>query len=635
MKKIFENTLLLVIALFLISIIVYIFTANQTVTYTDNGELAAACIALGISHPTGYPLFTIIGHLWSYLDLPFSQIASMNLLASVFTALSSIFLFLIIKLVLQNFSIRNKNITKSKKKTEITYTSVKLKLEDSSINLISFITSLSFSFALTVWAQANSLEVYSLEILLMNIVIFSSLKAYFQPENRKLFFITAFLFGLAMTNHMTSVLMFPSILWIYFLNENNKLNFNKKKVIGLLWLIIPFVAALTLYLYLPIRSSMEPLINWGWVHRDLEKFLYHFQGKQYQIWMFSGSETIIKNLGTYFSILPFQFGFIGLLFSLYGIIKSSKNKPIFWFLLLLIFFNIAYSVNYSIFDIDSYFLLSIIALFIFMAIGIAFLSTYSGKYLYSGIIVILLNLYINYRENDHSEDFMVHEYTKNMVNAMEKNAIVFSAQWDYFVAPFMYLQLIEGLRHDIVIVEKELLRRTWYPLQFKKWHPEIYSKSEREFKEFEKILESFESDLPYSPEEIQMKFENVFESIIRHNINNRPIYLTMDVLQSESKFFDRYIVKPQGFALRVQLKDSVISTHFDKLNLRYFENAKGQFKGILPENLEMLIGDNLFNLALYSYQINQYKESQKILDKALILNPNHQMGQRLRHTLNN
>jgi hypothetical protein len=633
MKKIFENHKAISIFVLLISLFVYLYSQNQELTYTDNGELAAACIKLGIAHPTGYPLFTIIGHLWSLIPLPFSKIYSMNLLAGVYTSLASFVLFFILKLILEKISFTTKTVTSvKKKKQEVSISKEGLNLQPYMVNIISGLLAISFSFAETVWAQANSLEVYSFQILLMNLTIFSILKAYYSEAQRKFYVLTAFLFGLAMTNHMTSILMFPSLVWLFFLDGNDKLTFNKKRLNELFLMAIPVLLALSIYLYLPIRSSMLPEVNWGWVHRGFDKFLYHLQGKQYQIWMFSGSEVIFKNLGIYLTILPYQLGLFGLIPAFWGIFISRKSRPLFWFLLMLIFFNIAYAVNYSIFDINSYFILSFIALFIFAAIGLAHLVKRNKNWLILGIFILLVNFFVNFSANDHSEDFFVEEYTNNMINSFEKDAIVISAQWDYFVAPFLYKQTVENIRPDIVLVEKELLRRTWYPNQFKLMYPEVYDQNKTAFQDFESILEKFESDLPYIPEEIQKRFEDVFTSIIENNIDKRPIYITIDVLQTE-EYFKKFTIAPQGFALRILPKDTTLNINLAKLKLNYFLNAKGMYDNILPNNLTLLVADNLANLALYSYNMNQKEKTKYLVQNVLRINPEHQLALQLQQNL--
>ena len=58
--------------------IVYVSTMGRSLVSIDAGELAVVQIFAGIAHPTGYPLFTIIGHLWSLLPLGIAPIIQLN-----------------------------------------------------------------------------------------------------------------------------------------------------------------------------------------------------------------------------------------------------------------------------------------------------------------------------------------------------------------------------------------------------------------------------------------------------------------------------------------------------------------------------------------------------------------------------
>jgi hypothetical protein len=49
----------LVVSVF--AFLVYLKTLAPSVTFIDSGELAAVACTLGIAHPTGYPLFTLLG----------------------------------------------------------------------------------------------------------------------------------------------------------------------------------------------------------------------------------------------------------------------------------------------------------------------------------------------------------------------------------------------------------------------------------------------------------------------------------------------------------------------------------------------------------------------------------------------
>jgi hypothetical protein len=53
---------------------VYALGACLTVYVGDSGELVTAVHVLGIPHPTGYPLYVLLGKLWT-LVLPYGSIA--------------------------------------------------------------------------------------------------------------------------------------------------------------------------------------------------------------------------------------------------------------------------------------------------------------------------------------------------------------------------------------------------------------------------------------------------------------------------------------------------------------------------------------------------------------------------------
>lgn len=612
--KIFQNSRYIGLFLFIVSIILYFSTANRFVTFTDNGELAASSILLGISHPSGYPLFTILGYLWSLLPLPISKILQMNLLSAIYVALSALILYTSIIYLLKNYSYKIKTkISNKTSKGSISHTWVQLPLEDIDANLIAFITALTYTTATTIWQQANFYEVYSLQLLLFSLFLFYLLKIYFSPNNEKYWYAIAFVWGLMLTNHLIAVWLAPALFWLYFLDEERKFKFDigriKKLLLPALFVLIP----LSIYLYLPIRSAMLPEINWGWVHRSLDKFLYHLSGKQYQIWMFSDNSVAIKNLGSFVSLLPYQLGFLGLIFMLIGFFKLLKNKQLFIVFSLILIFTIGYSLNYSIFDIENYFVTPFMLLYVFMAIGLATLVGNFKKYIPFALLLPIINFSVNISQNNRSSDVAVEEYSKNLLKNIDTNAIVISSQWDYFVGPFTYLQKVEKIRPDIIIFEKELLRRTWYPLQFKLEYPKIYDKSKQEFIAYEQILELFESNLPYNPNEIQAKYLNLHRSIIDQNIYERPIYVTLESYLSEPDFFNQYDIVPFGFAMKILPRGSSIE-NLDKvqLDLTKIARIKNKYNGILDKGIIEIIQAQLKNMIIYANRTNQLNVAQKL-----------------------
>src|SRR5947199_8625057 len=60
----------------------YFLTAARDIVVGDTPELITAAVTLGVAHPPGYPLFTMLGHLFSVL--PFGSIPFRVNLLSVF-----------------------------------------------------------------------------------------------------------------------------------------------------------------------------------------------------------------------------------------------------------------------------------------------------------------------------------------------------------------------------------------------------------------------------------------------------------------------------------------------------------------------------------------------------------------------
>ncbi|MCX7879299.1 MAG: DUF2723 domain-containing protein [Ignavibacteria bacterium] len=594
---------------FLFPFLIYFLTTNRSLDFTDNGELMAVCCTLGIPHPTGYPLFTILGYLWSLLPIFHSKIFQMNLLSAFWTASASLVFFLAVVSFLQILGTHNSSKKVSKN------IGIVPSAKEIQIYLLSFLSTLSFAFARTIWGEATSLEVYSLQILLFNLIFLTSFKAIQNQFQAKWVFLLAFLLGLGFSNHLTTVLILPSLLFlVFFRKDDNKIYFNIPKIKSLLLLLIPFVVGLSFYLYLPIRSSAFPLFNWGWVSRSFEKFLYHVSGKQYRVWMFSSAETIGENFQKFLSSLPYEFAYVGLIVVFIGFVfLTIRNRYLLYLFLLALLFCLVYSLNYQIHDIQTYFSLAFISLFFVFSAGLFFIWERFKKYAFTGFIVPILLLIMNFNENDESKNNLVVTYTKNIVDNLEPKAIIISAQWDYFCSAFWYLQQVEAYRKDIVLIEKELLRRTWYLEQLKRWYPDVVKKSEKEMELFLEQLELFESEKPYNVQLIQSRFEDLLSSFVEKNIDERPVYITFDILQNEydRRPFLKYEQIPQGFALRLLGEYKEIPSEIKGIEIEAFEkhllNDNYLIKGIIQSAL-----NNLVYLESYYRTRNLVEKSERI-----------------------
>ncbi|MFQ6094065.1 MAG: DUF2723 domain-containing protein, partial [bacterium] len=392
----------------IIALTVYVLTLAPTVTFIDSGELTAVCATLGVAHPTGYPIYTLLGRLFTSLPFGSNKVFLLNLMSALFASLS---LFVMYHLLFYLQNSRNGMLQKGSQKGEAV----------PFILLTSVAGALLLGFSKTFWSQALVAEVYTLNALFVSGAMLFLLKATGDPtspqherNSTRLYALFAFLFGLGMANHMTIVVLVPACLYLLIAREGIRGLLAK----GLKILLPFFLLGISCYLYLPVRSAVQPALDWGNPETVVNLFR-HLSGKQYQVWMFTSFEVAAKQLSTFVHILPQQFSPFLILLALLGLWwLYRRNKRTLYFTSLVFGFDLLYSINYDIHDIDAYFLPSFIVVALWIGLGLVqtceFLKSGSRTYQYAvaGLVLVspLLPLRMHHADVDHSREYFVHDY---------------------------------------------------------------------------------------------------------------------------------------------------------------------------------------------------------------------------------
>lgn len=486
------------------------------------------------------------------------MIFRVNLMSLLFICSSNLILFFVILMIIDC------SFQKEKRKD----------FQNSYFSIYSaFLASLIFSFTPTLWSQATSNEVYSLNILSYNLVIILLLlwrsnlgkpKGDKDPFGDRIFYLLIFLYSLSFGNHMSTILLFPALVFFVIATRRRSV-FDFKKIILSLLL---FILGLSIYLYLPVRSSQNPLFDWGnpETYSTLKR---HITGWQYRVWMFSGStERLFANFGNFIKLFFHQFPFYLLPLSILGIYQLfSRDRKILFFLLILFLANILYGVNYDIPDIDPYFLSSFLVNSILIGVGLCSLFQIIQKLKISkplsyGIIFcfILLPFILlkkNYYESDKSKNYFAYDFAANLMRSVKKDAIILTDFWDHY-SPWLYLRYAELKRPDVTYLDKELSRRSWYFDYVKISYPDLFRTSQEEIKKFIKEVYPFENQLPFNPYVIEEAYNNMLNSFLVKNFSQKPIY---DDMLLETKIGKMFATIPEG--LVYSLKDSVKYYPFD------------------------------------------------------------------------
>ncbi|MEE9553460.1 MAG: DUF2723 domain-containing protein [candidate division Zixibacteria bacterium] len=533
---------------------VYAFTLCPTVEFIDSGELALACKYLGIAHPTGYPLYTLLGRLATMIfrgDLIFR----VNLLSLLLTASAAGFLAITMT-GLTSFPKRKNRWT----------------------NLVACSASIIAALSPVWWAQGTTNEVYSLNLLLISVLILFFLKYLRTGKDAGRWLLLAgYIFGLSLTNHLSALYLLPGFIIILGI----RLWKRQLSAKILIWLAAFSSFPLILYLLLPIRASFSPFLNWGGV--DDSYFLYkHITGWQYRIWMFSDSNLEIMGERLIYSgkLILTQFGWFGLIAGFFGLyIMIAKQKTISLFLSLIIFFNLIYVANYQIADIDSYYLPMIIAISLFMARGLFFvisrvLESFESRRLVRIVLAALLialpllNFVGNFFQSNRGNRTFARQGAVDLVKSMEPGALALVENWDFY-APWLYLYYEEQYHPEIVIFDKELMRRSWYIEFIKRYHTEIYSRSKGQIDEFLRQVKPFERDKPFDPNVIDRAYYQMLKAIIDNESALRPVYTNV---VGDPKFIKLLRLVPDGILFRVYNSADFLNSPLYEFDRSYWGN---------------------------------------------------------------
>lgn len=623
MTEIRRRRLLASAIVFAVSLLLYLLTLVPSVDFIDAGELAAVAHTWGIAHPTGYPLFTLLAGIWALLPIG-SGILRMNVFAAVLSAAGAAVTVQLVFDLLRATPVAVVRKTAGKKKGAPRESSSP---EDDAMLLRAAVAgALVLAFGGTFWRTALSIEVYSLHILMLALVLWSAVRLFFLPVSgardlQRRMAMTALLLGLSFSNHMSTIFLLPELLVLLFTTHPRSEGFGK----GLMLSAAAFALGLLPYLYLPLRAAAEPALNWG-NPVDFERLFWHVSGKQYSVWMFSGADAWGKQFTYALEAFARDSVWLALLPAAAGAVTAFRRRRSLGVFLLLLFVTcLFWAAGYDINDIDSYFLLGFFVLAIWTAFGLRSLPRLRALHgvpaqlrdpLAAGGIVLLALLVLQWGRVSQSGNYLVEDYTHNMYASLEKDAVVLSFQWDFWISASYYYQLVEHVRPDLAVLDKELFRRSWYFEQLRRNHPDIHASVRGEIEAFLVHLGRFERGEAYDPAAIEDAFNAVVNGIIDRAYATRPVYVTIEM---EQQFASGYVRVPVGLAFRLYRPEDLpdpASTKDIELAYRPFDSDDR-----LPVEMRRLYASMLANRGIYLADAGLRERAERALRRALEFAP--------------
>ena len=415
----------------ILALVLYLSTLAPTVLhYTadtkDAPVLPVAAYVLGISHPTGYPTYTILTHLFAYL--PVGDVAyRVNLASAVFGALAVAALHF-------------------------------LGLRLGGGIVAAFVGALAFGTSPLFWSQAVIAEIYTLHVLFLALV-FLVLLLWRETREDGYLLLAAGVIGLAVTHNPTSGLLLPTAAAFVLLVEPRKVLDRKIILKG----VGVFLISLLPYAYLPIRARMDPPLK-VWDPSDWEGFRDLVTGGEFKanMWAF-GPEELPGRLSLYLHHLTGELPWTLLAAAVVGVAYTLLRDRAAFALLAFPFGGfLFYALEYDIVDVEYYFIPTYAILSLWASVGLAAALRGAGRAaakrgpgLRTAAVVALSTLVLcvplwgireTHREVDRSEDYEGRGIVEAVADDAAPNAVVIQHR-----SPLQYMRLVEGRREDVTL----------------------------------------------------------------------------------------------------------------------------------------------------------------------------------------
>jgi hypothetical protein len=376
----------------------------------DSARFSFVGRVLGIPHPTGYPGYLMLNHLFTKF-FPIGSLAyKANLLSGLFSVGAGCLVYAILLLL---------GVRRS----------------------VAFAVGLIFGLSRTLWSQSVVAEVYSLHVLFLAATTFFLLRWSRRRRPYDLVLGCA-AYALSFGNHMTTITALPAIVFLVLAVDRSVLR-NLRLVLAVAAVVLVGAAQ---YLYLfwvtadPSRPYIEiPVQSWA-------DFVHITTGAEYKADMFdfTAAQLFFERVPFFVRELVEQFNIL-LGVALIGLLTHRPRRENL-FLFLLFLGNTVFAVNYRIWDIHYYFIPSYLIVALYVGLGLEFLWRRLGEH--AGPITrsvalsaaVITTFCLNFGVVDMSAERSLAQTIEGMIRTAKSDTLILVD--DHGMARFFHYYLI-------------------------------------------------------------------------------------------------------------------------------------------------------------------------------------------------
>lgn len=432
----------------LITFPVYWCTLAPTLQVADAGEQIAAAHFLGVSHPTGTPLYLLLMKGWEWI-LPFGTIVwRMNFLNACLSTVT---------VALLSMTILRLSVYFGASKGRALFLALSL--------------SLALSFSQTYWYESVAASSYVLHyfFVVLYVWIFSGVVLRRRHGGLRLLYLVT---GLALANHVLSLVLLVLVFWYSF-----SLALRKEITLREFAFACSFLLpGLSLYLYIPLRAASDPLVNWGRPD-SLARFFHYITRRDHTGNLYvTGARDLLDIYAFHaksfffdlFPLLP-VLAASSILWLWIGTQNDERGQArtipgasgllvltgIFLFIFNLLLLSL-HASHLDLFFLKRYMEPGYMGLYFSCVVLIVSFLSLSPRRVFLGFLPLLVliplgGFALHFERNDRSQNRLLDTYVKGLFAHLPEGAALY-AEGDNHLFPLLYYHLVEGYRPDMILI---------------------------------------------------------------------------------------------------------------------------------------------------------------------------------------
>lgn len=421
--------------------LVYALGACPTIYVGDSGELVAAVDTLGIPHPSGYPLYVLLGKLWTVL-VPVGSIAYRMSLFSALCAAGAVALLYL--------AARALGVARGAAVAAVVL----------------------FAACPSFWGEANVQRVYALNALFVALATLAAARwwsigktrsadddgRYIQRRDR-LFVAVALVCGVGAANH-TFLAVWGLAFALFAAATEPALLRRWKTIVGA---AVAAATGLSLYGFLFLRSRQEPRLDWG--NPESIDALWAVVTRR-DFWprrWITGPADLAPIARDFLSSFADELTWAGAALALVGLVVGLRRRGFVALPALVALANVAVMASHGsrsdLFLWHRYYIPAYLSAALLAAVGLDFVlgwlraRTASGARLTAVVAVVaaVTLVPIRFRDFDRSRYRIAEDYSRKLLASLPPGAHL-AASDDNILFVLIYLQLVEGVRPDVDLI---------------------------------------------------------------------------------------------------------------------------------------------------------------------------------------